>query len=84
MTDFSVLMSLFFLITCLFSDFEFLLSVFFNRSFSISLDFSTVKSTLGVFITDVFKSALFVMRKFLFYWCRIFLCYFPLFLWINN
>ena len=44
-----------------FSDFGFLLSVLFDRSFSISLDFSTVKSTLGVFITDVFKSVLFVI-----------------------
>ena len=25
-----------------------------------------------------------VMRKFLFYWCRIFYCYFSLILWINN
>ena len=59
MTDFCVLV--FFLITCLFSDFGFLLSVLFDRSFSISLDFSTVKSTLGVFITDVFKSVLFIV-----------------------
>ena len=50
-----------FLITCLFSDLGFLLSVLFDRSSSISLDFSTVKSTLGVFITDVFKSVLFVV-----------------------
>ena len=74
---FLCLVSLFFLITCLFHDFGFILSVLFDRSFTISLDFSTVKSTFGVFITDVFKSVLFVMRKFLLYWCRIFLCYFP-------
>ena len=43
------------------SDLEFLLSVLFGRYFSISLDFSTVKSTLDVFITDVFKSVLFVV-----------------------
>ena len=61
MTDFCVLMSLFFLITCLFSDFGFILSVLFDRSVSISLDFSIVKSTLDVFITDVFKSLLFVV-----------------------
>ena len=61
MTDFCVLMSLFFLITCLFSNFGFILSVLFDRSFSISLDLSTVKSTLDVFITDVFMSVLFVV-----------------------
>ena len=58
---FLCLVSLFFLITCLFHDFGFILSVLFDRSFTISLDFSTVKSTLGVFITDVFKSVLFVV-----------------------
>ena len=58
---FLCLVSLFFLITCLFHDFGFILSVLFTRSFTISLDFSTVKSTLGVFITDVFKSVLFVV-----------------------
>ena len=61
MTDFCVLVFLLFLITCLFSDFGFLLSVLFDRSFSISLDYSTVNSTLGVFITDVFKSILFAV-----------------------
>ena len=61
MTDFCVLVSLIFLITCLFSDFGFILSVLFDRSFSISLDFSTVKSTLDVLFTDVFKSVLLVV-----------------------
>ena len=54
-------MSLFFLISCLFSGFGFILSVLFDRSVSISLDFSIVKSTLDDFITDVFKSALFIV-----------------------
>ena len=45
----------------LFSDLGFILSVLFDRSFSISLDFSTVKSTLGVFITDIFKFVLFAV-----------------------
>ena len=44
-----------------FSVFGFLLSALFDRSFSILWDFSTVKSTLGVFITDVFKSVMFVV-----------------------
>ena len=57
----SCLVSLFFMITCLFHDLGFILSVLFDGSFTISLDFSTVKSTLGVFITDVFKSVLFVV-----------------------
>ena len=61
MTNFCVLVSLFYLITCLFSVFGFLLSALFDRSFSILLDFSTVKSTLGAFITDVFKSVMFVV-----------------------
>ena len=61
MTDFYVLMSLLFLIACLFSDFGFILPVLSDRSVSISLDFSIVKSTLDVFITDVFKSVLFVV-----------------------
>ena len=60
MTGIYVLMSLLFLIACLFSDFEFILPVLFDRSVSISLDFSTIKSTLDVFITDVFKSVLFL------------------------
>ena len=53
-------MSLFFLITRLFSYFGFISSVLFDRSVSILLDFSIVKSTLDVFITHVFKSVLFV------------------------
>ena len=53
--------SLLFLTTCLFHDFGFILSVLFDRSFTISLDVPTVKSTFGVFITDVFKSVLFVV-----------------------
>ena len=61
MTNFCVLVLLFFLITCLFPEFGFILSVLFDRFFSIWLDFSTVKSKLGVFITDVFKSVLFVV-----------------------
>ena len=60
MTDFCVLMLLFFLITCLFSNFGFILLVLFDRSVSILSDFSIVKLTLDVFITDVFKSLLFV------------------------
>ena len=60
MTYFCVLMLLFFLITCLFSDFGFILSVLFDRSVSVSLDFSIVKLILEMFITDVFKSVLFV------------------------
>ena len=52
MTEFCVLKSLFFLITCLFSDFGFILSVLLDRSVSISLDFSVVKLTLDVFIID--------------------------------
>ena len=58
---FLCLVSLFFLITCLFLDFGFILLVLFDRSFTISLGFSTVKSRLGVFITDVFKSVYFVV-----------------------
>ena len=54
-------MSLFFQISCLFCDFGFILSVLFDRYVSISLDFSIVKSTLDVFITDLFKSLLFVV-----------------------
>ena len=85
MTDFCVLVWLFFLITCLFSDFRFLLSVLFDRAFSISLDFPTVKSTLGVLITHVFKSLLFVVSVLCeSFWCCIFFCYFLLTLWINN
>ena len=60
MTDFCVLMSLLFLITCLFSNFEFILSVLFDRYVSASLDFSIVKSMMDVFITNVFKSVLFL------------------------
>ena len=63
MTDFCVLMSLFFLITCLFSDFGLSLSVLFDRSVSNLLDFSIVKSTLDVFITNVFKSVLLVVSS---------------------
>ena len=68
MTDFCVLVSLFFLITCLFSDFGFILSILSDRSFSISLDFSTVKSTLDVLFTDLFKYVLLVVSVF----CGIF------------
>ena len=50
--------SFFFLITFCFSILDFL-SVLFGRSFSLSLDFSTVKPTLDVFIISVFKSVLF-------------------------
>ena len=64
MTNFCVLVSLFFLITCLFSDFGFILSLLFDRSFSISLDFSTVKLTLDVLFTD-----------YLSLYCLLFLCY---------
>ena len=63
-------MSLFFLISCLFSDFGFILSVFFDRSISISLDFSIVKSTSDVFITDVRKSLLLVVSVL----CESFCC----------
>ena len=61
MTDFCVMVLLFFPITCLFSDFGFLLSVLSDRSFPILLDLSTVKSTLDVFIAYVFKSILFAV-----------------------
>ena len=44
----------------MFSDFGFILSVLFDRSVSVSLDFSIVKLTLEMFINDVFKSVLFV------------------------
>ena len=54
-------MSLFFQITFLFSDFGFILSVLFDRSVSISSDFSIVKLTLDVFIMDVFESVLLVV-----------------------
>ena len=54
-------MPLFFLITCLFSDFGFILSVLFDRSVSISLDLSVAKWTLDDFVTDVFESALLVV-----------------------
>ena len=58
MTDLCVLLSLFFLITFLFFDFGFILPVLFDRSVSVSLNFSIVISTLSVFITDIFKSVL--------------------------
>ena len=61
MTNFCNLESLFFLITYFFSDFGFLWSVLFGRSFFYFVRLFTVKSTLGVFITDVFKSVLFVV-----------------------
>ena len=61
MTGFCVLVSLFFLITCLFSDFGFNLSVLYPRYVSISLDIFTVKLTLDVFITDVCKFVLFIV-----------------------
>ena len=51
----------FFSVTYLFSDFRFILSVLLDRSVSISLDFSIVKLTLDVFITDVWKSVLLVV-----------------------
>ena len=58
MNDFCVLLSLFFLMTFLFSDFGFMLSLLFDISVSILLDFYIVKSLLDVSITVVFKSVL--------------------------
>ena len=58
MNDFCVLLSLFFLMTFLFSDFGFILSLLFDISVSILLDFYIVKSLLDVSITVVFKSVL--------------------------
>ena len=61
MINFCVLVSLLFLFICLFFNLAFTLSVLFDRSFSISLYFSIVQSTLDIFITDVFKSLLLVV-----------------------
>ena len=58
MNDFCVLLPLFFLMTFLFSDFGFILSLLFDITVSILLDFYIVKSLLDVSITVVFKSVL--------------------------
>ena len=56
-----VSMSLIFLITCLFSDFRFILPVLFDRFVFSLLEFSVVKLALNVFIANVFKYVLCVV-----------------------
>ena len=58
MNDFCLFLSLFFLMTFLFSDFGFILSLLFDISASILLDFYIAKSLLDVSIMVVFKSVL--------------------------